>query len=390
IKVKNDRAKSDNIQNKAIFLCNMAKKFNIHKMSDIWENKEFKQFIKKNVELPYNKNNLKGFLNNYRDSLQLVQSETLGVLSRDKSDFEFLNSPKKHYNDEPILKVHGLDENQIKKVFLGADSVNYRKFFERKIIDSITQNRKVEILNDVFELSFDYVIRNDLTWSETVGKKFITDEDEAERVEKKEKKDTIQDEFESKLSEKFKDIISVDLLKKHINGTALNKLLNDDRLDREEDRNKLIEVKQKAVSQKKGVIPIITSLQCYLINPKQIIATIIIDIKDNGHTTLKRVSELIEQKKYLSTKKSKDIFVDFLKDFFIDEAFDKGDLEYTPRKKINGKTVRDVITLPKAKLKELKQIKDIEQREKERKTELERVYKTKLEQYGSDIELVVE
>ncbi len=331
LRVKNERAKSENVQNKAIFLCNMAKKFNIHKMSDIWENKDFKKFIKKNVELPYSKNNLNGFLNIYRDSLQLISSETLGALPTDAKaprDFTFLDSPKKHYKDEPTLKVHGLDENQIKKVFLGADSVNYRKFFERIIIDNITRNRKVEILNDVFELSFYYIIRNDLTWSEAVGKKFITGDDENERVAKRDEKEAIQDEFEVELNEKFKDIISVDLLKKHINGTALNKLLNDDRLNREEDKNRLIEVKQKAVKKNAGMQPIITALHCYLINPKQIVKTIIKDIVDNGHTTLKRVSELIEQKDYLSTKKSKDIFVTFLKDFFIDETFDKKDLEY--------------------------------------------------------------
>lgn len=371
IKVKNDRAKSDNIQNKAIFLCNMAKKFNIHKMSDIWENKEFKKFIKKSVELSYNKNNLKGFLNNYRDAIQLVQSETLGALSKDGKDFEFLNSPKKHYKDEPTLKVHGLDENQIKKVFLGADSVNYRKFFERKIIDSITQNRKVEILNDVFELSFDYVLRNDLTWSEAQGKKFITENDEAERVAKKEEKQTIQDEFENELNEKFKDIISVDLLKKHLNGTALNKLLNDDRLSREKDKKKLTEIKEKAERAKIGIKPIITALHCYLVNPKKITKTIIEDIEENEFTTLKKVSELIEQKDYLSTKKSKDIFVNFLKDFFIDETFDKKDLDYSSKpKKINGKTYRDTITLPREKLKELKKIKDKTEREKARLAEL--------------------
>jgi hypothetical protein len=391
IKVKNDRAKSDNIQNKAIFLCNMAKKFNIHKMSDIWENKDFKKFIKKNVELPYGKNNLKGFLNIYRDSIQLIQSEILGASPKDGSDFEFLNSPKKHHNDEPILKVHGLDENQIKKKFLGADSVNYRKFFERKIIDSITQNRKVEILNDVFELSFDYVIRNDLTWSEAVGKKFITEDDEAKRVAKKEEKETIQDEFEAKLNEKFKDIISVDLLKKHMNGTALNKLLNDEKLDRERDKKKLKETKAKAVINNTGAKPIITALHCYLINPKQIIKIIIIDIKENGHTTLKRVSELIEQKDYLSTKKSKDIFVTFLRDFFIDETFDKEDLEYNPnQKKINGKLIRDTITIPKAKLKEFNKIKDIEKREEAKKIELERIMKKQLEKYGADIELIID
>ena len=366
IKVKNDRAKSDSFQNKAIFLCNMAKTFNIHKISDVWETPSFKKYIKKNVELSYEKDNLKSFLNVYRDALQLIQSESLGALTTDSQDFEFSHAPKNHYRDEPILKLNGLDENQIKKIFTGADSVNYRKFFERMIIDSITQNGKVEILNDVFELSFDYVSMNTLFWSEAIGKKFITDEDEAIRVEKKEEKATIQDEFESKVDEKLRGIITYESLKKRMNNTSINKLLSDERLDRKKDKNKLIDVAEKAEKRNDGIAPIITALHCYLISPTKIIKTITKDIEENGHTTLKRISELIEQKEYLSTKKSKDIFVNFLKDYFIDDIFDKKNLEYGERKKINGKTIRDVITLPKKELLILKKIKEENEREKAR------------------------
>ena len=367
IKVKNDRVKNENIQNKAIFICNMAKKFNIHKISDIWENKDFQKYIKQNIELPYNKNNLKGFLNVYRSSLQLVQSEGLGTLTRDKQDFEFSYAPKKHYKDEPTIKVNGLDEKQIKNIFVGADSVNYRKFFEKMLIDSITRNGKVEILNDIFELSFDYVSMNDLLWSEVQGKKFITETDEAIRQEKKEKIELLKEEFENKVSEKFKEIISFELLKKYMNATALNKLLNDERLDREKDKNKLIEIAKKAVINKAGIKVVITALHCYLISPTKIIKTIIHDIEENEYTTLKRVSELIEQKEYLSSKRDKDIFVRFLRDFFINDMFDKKNLEYTSRRKRVGKeNLRDTITLPKEELKALKRIKQKEEREKER------------------------
>jgi len=374
IKRKGQQGQGELFQNKAMFICNMAKKFNIKKMSDVWENKDFQKFIKSNVELGYKKNDLKSFLGIYRNSIQLIESETLGALSRDNSDFEFLNAPKENYKDEAVTKISKLNEKQVQRVFQSADEVGYRKFFERAIIDNITQKRKVEVLNDIFELSFDYFLKNDMLWADATGKKFITIEDEAEQVAKKEEKKTVQDDFENELNEKFKNILSVDLLKKHLNGTALNKLLNDDRLNREKDKNKLIGLKEVSLKRHSGVKVLITALHCYLISPNKIIKIIIKDIKENEFTTLQRVSELIEQEGYLSTKKGKDIFVAFLRDFFIDETFDKEDLEYNPKqKKINGKQYRDTITASKAKSKELKKIKDKEEREEARLAELERV-----------------
>jgi len=381
LKVRNDKTKKGNIQNQAIFICNMAKKFNIQKMSEIWENEEFKKFVKRNIESSYEKNNLRGFLNNYRDSLQLIQSESLGALSRDRADFEFSYSPKENYNDIPKTKISSLDGQQIKNIFVGADSVNYRKFFEKTIIDYIVQTGKVEIINTMFELSFDYVLRNSVRWEDAKGKEFITIEDDHERIKKKNEKDSINEEFKNELEEKFGDIVPIKLLNKYINATARNKLLNDERLDRVKDRDRLIKKATSDIERGKGIKGVITALQCYLIDPKKIIHTILEDIKQNEYTTLSRVSILIEQKDYLSTRKSEGIFVDFLKDFFIDDAFDNKSFKYTIRsKKIKGKLIRNSITIPKEKLKELKQIKQKEEREKARLIYLNEQRK-KLESY---------
>jgi len=396
IKVKNERvAVGEKFQNKAMFICNMAKKFNIKKFSDIWSNKTFQKYIKKNVELSYKKNDLKGFFNTYREAFQLIKSEGLGVSSRDNSDFEFLDEPKINYQDEPKTKISKLDENQIQRIFQNADKVGFRKFFEKIIIDNITRNGKVEVLNSVFELSFDYILKNDMLWSEAKGKEFITDEDEKERIEKKEREEELKDEFEEKINEKFNflklgdsEVTIAKILKKNgINNTALNKLLNDKRLDKKENKDNLIEKKDKVIKLNRGIKPLITAIKCYLISSTKIINTTLDLIAENEYTTPKEISEKIEQTEYLSTKKDIGIFEDFLKDFFIDDTFNKKDLDYNPnRKRINGKLVSHTITIPKEKLKEIRKIRDIEKREKARLEELNRVREKTLDK----IEIVYE
>jgi hypothetical protein len=375
IRVKNEKvAVGEKFQNKAMFICNMARKFNIKKFSDIWNNSTFQKYIKKNVELSYKKSDLKGFLNTYREAFQLIKSEGLGVLSRDNSDFEFLDEPKINYQDKPKTRISKLDENQIQRIFQNADKVGFRKFFEKIIIDNITINRKVEVLNSVFELSFDYVLKNDMLWSEAKGKNFITEHDERERERKKEEKKDIDDEFEKKINEKFKGIANFKILKKHLNNTALNKLLNDERLDRKEDIERLIEKKEKVNNLNRGIKPLITAIKCYLISSNKIINTTLDLIVENEYTTPKEISERIEQTEYLSTKKDIGIFEDFLKDFFIDDTFDKKDLDYNPhQKRIKGKKISHTITISKEKLKEIRRIRDIEKREKARLEELKRI-----------------
>jgi len=381
LRVKNEKvAVGEAFQNKAMFICNMAKKFNIKKLSDVWNTTEFQKFIKKNVELSYKKSDLKGFLNTYRDAFQLVQSEGIGVLDRkSKDDFEFLDKAKTSPDEEPKTKVSELTEKQIQRKFQDADKVGYRKFFEKVLVDNITRGGEVEVFNDIFDLSFDYRLRNNKKWSEAQSKMFITEEDEKKRQEKKLEKEMIQDEFEDKINEKFsflglnnEDLTTAEILKKNkINNTALNKLLNDKRLDKEETKKKLTEIKEKVLKANRGIGSLITALQCFLISSTKIIDTTFRLIAENEYTTLKEISENIEQKEYLSTKKDVGIFVNFLRDFFIDENFDKNDLEYNrKRKRISGKLIGDTITLPKEKLKSLKKIKDKTEREKARLAEL--------------------
>ena len=391
LKVKNEKvAVGEAFQNKAMFICNMAKKFNIRKLSDIWNTTKFQEFISENVELSYKKNDLSGFLNTYSDAFQLVQSEGIGLLDRKtSSDFEFFEKAKLSHDEEPKTKVSELTEKQIQRKFQDADKVGYRKFFEKILIDNITRGGEIEILNDIFDLSFDYRLRNNKKWSEAQSKIFITEDDEKKRLEKKQEKEMIQDEFEDKINEKFSflnlsddEITIAEILKKNkINNTALNKLLNDKRLDKKETKKKLTEIKEKVLKANRGIGSLITALQCFLISSIKIIDTVINLIIKNGYTTLKEISENIEQKEYLSTKKDVGIFVNFLRDFFMDENFDKNDLEYSKkRKRINGKLVGDSITLPKEKIKELKQIKQKEEREKARLIYLNEQRK-KLESY---------
>ena len=82
--------------------------------------------------------------------------------------------------------------------------------------------------------------------------------------------------------------------------------------------------------------------------------------------TVNELSAILEQEVHLSAKKSKNPFSPFIKEFLEDENITKDGLEFYDRKTFNLKKETNVITLPKEKLKELKKIKNKEEREQER------------------------
>ena len=201
---------------------------------------------------------------------------------------------------------------------------------------------------------------------------FITDKDEQLKADKEKEKNKIKDEFEEKVREKFDDIIDF----KHFKGSGvtnsnLNKLLEDERLDREKDRKAIKALK------KKGVKIQIIALLCYLI-PIEVIRkrTIYLIEKNGGYTTLAEISEILEQYDYLTSKTAKNAFIKFLKDFFENDEFAKDELQYTEKFiSIIGvaKKVRNSVTLPKEKLKELKAIKDKKLKEEYVKNEAKKL-----------------
>lgn len=369
IKVKKETNQNSYNQNKAIHLSLLAKRFNVTNLSTAWQNKEFRNYLKKKTELPYKKSSVKDFLGTYKKAFQLIQAEGLGKFSEDKKnlDFEFVQKQNEDRTQAPVTKVSFLDGSQIKKTFVSADATTYIKYFERKLIDWLNRYGNIEDMNKIYNLSFDYVNINNNDWEEVKPKLFITEEDQNEKDQKKEEKKELLEEFQSEVTKKFKGIVTFEQLKKNkLTDTNINKLLEDKRLD--------IKKYRDAIKAKRTIEAKIIALQFHLI-PRAVIIKAVMALLRSGKTyiTLIELSTQLEQYEFLTNKQAEAPFKKFLKDFFENDEFLKDELIFRSAFKSDGIKVRDVVTLPKETLKKLKAIKETEEREKALKIEVEKI-----------------
>jgi transposase len=371
IKVKKETNQNSYNQNKAIHLSLLAKRFNVTNLSTAWQNKEFRDYLKKKTELPYKKSSVKDFLKTYSKAFQLIQSEGLGKLSEKKNnqddDFEFVLKQHEDPTHEPVTKVSYLDGSQIKKTFVSADATTYIKYFERKLIDWLNRYGDIEEMNKIYNLSFDYINMNNNDWEEIKPKLFITEEDQNLKDEKKEEKKELLEEFQSEVTKKFQGLVTFEQLKENkLTDTNINKLLEDKRLDLKKYRD--------AIKAKRTIEAKIIALQFHLI-PQAVIVEAVMALLRSGklYITLKELSTQLEQYEFLTNKRAEAPFKKFLKDFFENDEFLKDELIFKSRCKVNGLEVYDVVTLPKETLKKLKAIKETEEREKALKIEVEKI-----------------
>jgi hypothetical protein len=372
IKTAGDKAQDESIMNKAINILNIAKKLNLKKASDLFTSNS--KYIKDNIELPYEEYNLKAFLLTYKRSLQMIHSEQLGKMTEDNEDFEFKN------------RLDEIEENSFNNIFKNGDSAEFTKYIEREMIDFLQRKGDVEILNHAYNLSFDIVHKNkELKYEDVDSKVFVTLEDLAETELKKEEKKEKVDRFKSEIVKKFDWLLTKQNQSdffKEFSGGELAKLIQDDRLDLEKVQTIILHKSQKTKEK-------FTRLRFFLMAKKTIIAKIINVIKVKEFVTIKELSTILEQEVYLTMKTIKNPFVPFLKDFIEDEGIVKDGLELLPYKRINGKKENNIITLPKEKLKELKEITSKEEQEYERQNHLDRILEAKIKAYGEDIEVVI-
>jgi len=379
IKTAGDKAQDESLMNKAINILNIAKKFNLRKTSDLFNDATKQAYIKKNIELPYQEQNHEAFLRTYKRALQMIASESLGKETQDKQDFEFTN------------RLEEIEEKSLTNIFKGGDSAEFTKYIEREMIDYLQRKGNIEILNNAYNLSFLIEHKNiELKYSDAISKEFITEDDQEEKKLKSEEKKEKQDKFLNDLELKFNWLLNAKNSKIFLNpikggfstGEATT-LLNDNRLDNKEVQNKIL-TGTRTNKEK------FTRLKFFLIGKNVIISKIFEAIKIKEFVTVNELSNILEQEVRLTMKKGKAPFSQFLKDFLEDENITKKGLEFYDKKKINSKSERSVITLPKDALKELKKIKNIEEREEARLRELERVYREQLDRINPSIELVVE
>jgi hypothetical protein len=385
IKVKKETNQNSYNQNKAIHLSLLAKRFNVTSLSTAWQNKEFRDYLKKKTELPYKKSSVKDFLKTYSKAFQLIQAEGLGKLSEKKNnqddDFEFVLKQHEDPTREPVTKVSYLDGSQIKKTFVSADATTYIKYFERKLIDWLNRYGDIEEMNKIYNLSFDYINMNNNDWEEIKPKLFITEEDQNLKDEKKEEKKELLEEFQIEVTKKFQGLVTFKQLKENkLTDTNINKLLEDKRLDLKKYRD--------AIKAKRTIEAKIIALQFHLI-PQAVIVEAVMALLRSGklYVTLKELSTQLEQYEFLTNKRAEAPFKKFLKDFFENDEFFKDELIFKSTHKDNGLQVRDVVTLPKETLKRLKAIKDTEEKEKALKIKVEKI-KSLTEKYESYLELL--
>jgi len=378
IKTAGDKAQDESLMNKAINILNIAKKFNLRKTSDLFSDATKQAYIKKNIELPYQEQNHEAFLRTYKRALQMIASESIGKETQDKTDFEFTN------------RLDEIEEKSLTNIFKGGDSAEFTKYIEREMIDFLQKKGNIEILNNAYNLSFEIVHQNrELNYSDAISKEFITEDDQSEKQLKAEERKEKQDKFLNELELKFSWLLNAKNSKKFLNpnkggfstGEATT-LLNDNRLNNEKVQKIIL-----TPDTDKGKF---TRLKFFLIGKDVIISKIFEAIKIKEFVTVNELSNILEQEVRLTMKKGKAPFSQFLKDFLEDEKITKNGLEFYNRKKIKGRDENSVITLPKDALKELKKIKDIEEREEARLRELERVYREQLDRINPSIELVVE
>lgn len=351
--------------NKAINILNTAKELNLKKASDLFLNPKKKEHIKKSIELPYKEYNLKSFLSTYRRALAMVASEGLGKESQDKQDFEFTN------------RLDEIEKEAFKNIFINGDSAEFTKYIEREMIDYLQKKGDVELLNNAYNLSFEIVHKNkNINYLDIESKNFITLDDAEEKATLGEERKEKKDEFKSEILKKFEWLLNSKNQKEFFKNFGsgelakllLNKSLNNPR------------VQEKILGKKLSTNEKFTRLKFFLIPKKTIIKKIFENIELKEFVTIKELSTVLEQEVYLTMKTAKNPFASFIKEFLEDENITKDGLEFYVKKRINGKYESSVITLPEEKLKELKKIKDKDEREFNRLEELKEIQR-KIEAY---------
>jgi len=360
IKTAGDKAQDESLMNKAINILTTAKRFNLKKISDLFRDATKQQYIKKNIELPYQEHNLEAFLRTYKRSLSMIASEGLG--KEDNEDFEFTN------------RLDEIEEKSFSNIFKNGDSAEFTKYIEREMIDFLQRKGDIEILNHAYNLSFEIVHNNkELDYTKVDSKTLITLSDATEKEQKAEERKIKLEGFKSDIINKFDWLLNsknqsafFNVDKGGFSSGEIATLLDDKRIDN-------IEVQKEILKGTRTNKEKFTRLKFFLIPKKIIIKETFEPIKIKEFVTVNELSTILEQKVRLTMRKGKAPFSQFIKDFLKDENITKSGLELYKQKRINGKIESNVITLPKEQLKEIKSIKDQEQRESKRIEELNRV-----------------
>jgi hypothetical protein len=279
-------------------------KLEVTKLSESFDKKPFQEWLSSRFTLPFYQNDLKGFLKVFQEPLRIIEANGLGQLTQERDDYIF----------------RGLGVKKVEEVFESTDNISFKKYIDRVIMDWINNN-SVEMLNDIYNLSF---LINDATIrSKIKGVELITQKDKELKRERRKEVTTQNREFYKELEGKFQGCLAISTLKKGFSVGELSRL-NEMSIDME----KLKKIKHQYDK--------VVSLKLELIPKSEIIEIAEKIIENKGFCLVKELDGEL-QKEYIVNARTKSIYFNFLIDLFQNDFFNDTDIQYIERKRINWK-----------------------------------------------------
>ena len=300
------------LQNQIIGMVKGFQKLGVVKLSSSFEGEPFQKWLGSRFALPFYQNSLEGFLKVFQEPLRIIEANGLGQLTQERDDYIF----------------RGLGVENVEEVFESTDNISFKKYIDRVIIDWINNN-SVEMLNDIYNLSF---LINDATIRTKIkGVELITTKDKELKRERRKEVITQNREFYKELEGKFQGCLAISTLKK---GFSLGELtrLNEMSIDMD---------KLKSISKN---IDKMVFLKTQLIPKEEIIKIAKTMIEKKGFCLVKELDDEL-QKRYIISARTKNVYSKFLIDLFQNRFFNNPNLQYNEKKEIKGKRYRNTITI---------------------------------------------
>jgi len=207
----------------------------VTKLSNSLTSPEFQNWIRNNFYIPFHQKDLEGFLNHFKEALQVIEAKGLGHFNIERDDYIF----------------NGIGVINIEELFDSSDTINFEKYIDRIIIDWLNQNG-VELLNEIYNLSF---VIKEVKYQKSVQKmELISSDDKEQKKERRKKLNSETKEFYNQLEEKFQGCLPLKTLKKSFSLGELTKL-NEMDIDLEEIK-KFAKNIDKVIRLKAKLIPI--------------------------------------------------------------------------------------------------------------------------------------
>jgi len=156
------------VKNHTIGLIKGFQKLNVTKLSNSFNSPNFQKWIRNNFYIPFHQKDLEGFLDHFKEALQVIEAKGLGHFNIERDDYIFTGA-----------KVINIEE-----LFESSDTINFEKYIDRIIIDWLNQNG-VELLNEVYNLSF---VIKEVKYQKSIQKMELISSDDKEQKREKRKK----------------------------------------------------------------------------------------------------------------------------------------------------------------------------------------------------------